>query len=296
MDPLMAKARKSAGDLIVESLIYLTTYLVILVCLYPFIYVLSMSFSAPKHVLDGSVWLYPRGFVLGSYKRLFQNPIIWLHYYNTIFYTVVGTAIAVVVTCMAAYPLSRPKFFLKTPMMVMIVMTMFFSGGLIPLFILINKLGMYNTRWAILLPAAASTFLVIVARTFFQGISEELHESAKLDGANDIQVLTRIVVPLSKPILAVLALFYAVNHWNSFFPAMLYLPDANLQPISLYLIKIVMRDSKDLLNDVPSQAMEALSIQLKYSVIMVVVTPILFIYPFMQKHFVKGVMIGSLKG
>lgn len=291
----MAKVRKSTTETIVDILIYLATYLVIIVSVYPFIYVLSMSISDPKHLLDGSIWLYPKGFSLGSYERLFQNPEIWIDYYNTIFYTVSGTAISVVVTCMAAYPLARRVFFLRKPMMMMIVLSMFFSGGLIPMFLLIKELGIYNTRWAIILPAAASAFLVIVARTFFQGISEDLHDSAKLDGANDIQMLMRVVVPLSKPIIAVLSLFYAVAQWNSFFPAMLYLPDSKLQPISLYLIKIVMHDSKELLHDIPSQSMETYSIQLKYSVIMVVVTPILFIYPFLQKHFVKGVMIGSLK-
>jgi putative aldouronate transport system permease protein len=291
----MGKVRKTTGETIADMLIYLATFIVIIVAVYPFIYVLSMSISDPKHVLDGSVWLYPQGFSLRSYQRLFENPEIWVDYYNTIFYTVAGTAISVVVTCMAAYPLARRAFFLRKPMMMMIVLPMFFSGGLIPMFLLIKELGIYNTRWAILLPAAASTFLVIVARTFFQGISEDLHDSAKLDGANDIQMLMRIVVPLSKPIIAVLSLFYAVAQWNSFFPAMLYLPDAKLQPISLYLIKIVMHDSKELLHDVPSQSMETYSIQLKYSVIMVVVTPIMCIYPFLQKHFVKGVMIGSLK-
>lgn len=291
----MAKPVKTVNDTFGDILIYLAMYLVIIVCVYPFIYVFSMSISAPEHLLDGSVWLYPQGFSLGSYERLFENPLIWLNYYNTIFYTTTGTAISVAVTCMAAYPMARRIFFLRKQMMMMVVLPMFFSGGLIPMFLLVKNLGMYNTRWAIILPVAASSFLVIVARTFFQGISEELHESAKLDGANDIQILARIVIPLSKPVIAVLALFYAVGQWNSFFPAMLYLPDAKLQPISLYLIKIVMQNSMELLRDIPSQTMRTLSIQLKYAVIMVVVTPILFVYPFLQKHFVKGVMIGSLK-
>jgi putative aldouronate transport system permease protein len=283
------------SETIVDTLIYAATFLAIIVALYPFIYVLSMSISDPKHVLDGSVWLYPVGFSLGSYERLFENPEIWVDYSNTIIYTVTGTIISVAVTCMTAYPLARRFFFLRKPIMMMVVLPMFFGGGLIPMFLLIKELGMYNTRWAIILPAAASSFLVIVARTFFQGISEDLHDSAKLDGANDIQIFLRLVLPLSKPIIAVLSLFYAVAQWNSFFPALLFLPDASLQPVSLYLIKIVMHDSKELLHDVPSQSMETFSVQLKFAVIMVVVTPIMFVYPFLQKHFVKGVMIGSLK-
>jgi putative aldouronate transport system permease protein len=292
---IVAKNKKSTGEFIAEGLIYASMWLVILITLYPFIYVLSMSISSPAHVIDQSVWLLPNGFSLESYKRVFENPNVLQAYYNTVYYTVVGTTVNITMTIMAAYPLSRRKFFLRKPVMMLIVITMFFSGGLVPMFLLIKELGLYNTRWAIILPGAASAFLIIVARTFFQSISEDLHESAKLDGANDLRILHRVVLPLSKPIIAVLTLFYAVAQWNSYFPAMLYLSNAKLQPLSLYLVKIVVQHSNDMLTGVLDFDTAMYAEQLKYAIIIVAVLPILAIYPFLQKHFVKGVMIGSLK-
>lgn len=227
---------------------------------------------------------------------VFENPDVWRSYYNTIFYTVIGTAINVTLTMLGAYPLARTNFFARKQIMVFIVITMFFNGGLIPMFILIQNLNLYNTRWAILLPTAVSAFLIIITRTFFQSISESLHESAKLDGAGEFTILTRIVIPLSAPIVAVLALFYAVGHWNSFFPALMYLPDIKLQPLSLYLVKVLIQNSGAMMENMIDETEKSMyAVQLKYSLIIVAILPILVIYPFLQKYFAKGVMIGSLK-
>jgi len=288
--------RKTTGERTVDWLIAAGMWVVVAITLYPFLYVLSMSISNPIYVIDGSVWLYPKGFSLRAYDTIFDNPDMWRSYGNTIFYTVAGTSINIAMTVLAAYPLARRHFFLRKPIMVFIVVTMFFGGGLIPAFLLMQELGLYNTRWAMLLPGAASAFLIIVSRTFFQDIPESLHESAKLDGAGEFAILLRIVLPLSMPIVAVLALFYAVGHWNSFFPAMMYLPDPRLQPLSIYLIKVIIQNSDVALKDMIDQHDRSMiSVQLKYAMIIVTIAPILMIYPFLQKYFVKGVMIGSLK-
>ncbi|MDF2669439.1 MAG: lplC5 [Paenibacillus sp.] len=292
----MVTIRKSWGERLGDLFIYSIMWFVIAITLYPFVYVFSMSISEPIHVIEQSVWLFPKGFSIDAYLRVFENEHVWRSYYNTVFYTVAGTSLNVVLTALAAYPLARRSFSLRRPIMVFIVITMFFGGGIIPMFILIQELGIYNTRWAILLPTAVSAFLIIIARTFFQTIPESLHESAKLDGANDITILLRIVLPLSKPILAVLSLFYAVNHWNSFFPAMMYLPDQTLQPLSLYLIKILVQNQEIMVEGVLDSFDRTLyAIQLKYAMIIITVLPIMLIYPFLQKYFVQGVMIGSLK-
>jgi putative aldouronate transport system permease protein len=292
----VAVAKRSTGSTVSDGLIYLAMWFVIIITLYPFVYVLSMSISDPKYVVSDSVWLFPKGFSLESYRKVFENKDIWVAYYNTVFYTGVGTSLNILFTVLAAYPLSRRTFFARNWIMVIITITMFFGGGLIPSFLLIKELGLYNTRWAILLPGLTTAFYIIITRTFFYGIPDSLTESAKIDGANDIGILLRIIIPLSKPILAVLALFYAVGHWNSYIPAMIYLPDQKLQPLSLYLVKILVQNNDSMLEGMIDQYDRALmSIQLKYSIIIVTILPILLVYPFLQKYFVKGVMIGSLK-
>ena len=269
---------------------------VIIITLYTFEYVLSMSISEPKYVVSEQVWLYPMGFSLESYGRVFENPDIWTAYSNTLFYTIVGTSLNIIFTLLAAYPLSRRTFFARNWIMVIIVITMFFGGGMIPSFLLIKELGLYNTRWALLLPGLTTAFFIIIARSFLYSIPESLSESAKIDGANDIGILWRIILPLSKPIIAVLSLFYAVGHWNSYVPAMMYLPNVDLQPMSLYLMKILVQNNESMLEDMSDQLGRALfAAQLKYTIIIVSILPILLVYPFLQRYFVKGVMIGSLK-
>ncbi|MDD3410935.1 MAG: carbohydrate ABC transporter permease, partial [Eubacteriales bacterium] len=196
-----------------------------------------------------------------------------------------------------AYPLSRVGFFLRRPVMKLITFTMFFSGGLIPLFIVVNKAGLYNSRWAVIIPYAVNTYNLIVCRTFFEGIPDSLIESARLDGANDVRILGSIVIPLSKAILAVLVLFYAVAHWNSYFPAMLFIPKTDLQPVQVYLIRVLIQDTEALAEEGTAGYSRALIVeQLKYAVIIVTVLPVAILYPFLQKYFVQGVMIGAIKG
>jgi putative aldouronate transport system permease protein len=291
--------RKTTGEKIADVLLLLIMLGVVFVTLYPFVYVISMSISDPVAVLQQKVWLWPVGFSPEAYKLIFETQGALRAYYNTIWYTVVGTFINVTMTVLAAYPLSRRTFVGRKFIMIFIVITMFFSGGLIPTFLLVQELGLYNTRWAMVIPTAASAFLIIIARTFFQtSIPESLIEAAKLDGANDVGILWRIVLPLSKPILAVLTLFYAVSHWNDYFTPLVYLPDADLQPLSIFLAKVIIQNNQAMMGAggiVDTTARSAMSIQLKYALIIVVIVPIVCVYPFLQKHFAKGVLIGSLK-
>ena len=284
-------------SILFDLLILLIMLLVIVVCLYPLVYVLSMSISDPLAAARREVWLLPKGFSVSSYQIIFENQQVWRSYYNTIYYTVFGTIINVVMTIILADPLSRRNFFLRNPISIMVTFTMFFGGGLVPSFILINQLGLYNTRWAILIPSAISAYNMIIAKTFFQSIPESLVESAKLDGASDLRILFSIVFPLSMPIISVLVLYYAVGHWNSYFPALLYLNDADLQPLQLYLRRILIENTGELSGDMAISVDKSLAaMQLKYSIIIVSTLPILCIYPFLQKYFVKGVMIGAVKG
>lgn len=287
---------KSAGDRAFLLAVKLICLITVMITLYPFIYVVSMSISSKEAAISQSVWLLPIGFSLDSYKMVFQNPDIWISYYNTIWYAVFGTIINVVMTYLAAYPLSRKKFFLRNQLMVMISFTMFFSGGLIPSFLLMKALHLYNTRWVMILPGAVSAWYVIIARQYLYTIPESMHECATIDGAGEFKIMTRIFIPLCKPILAVLILFYAVGHWNSYFNALLFLTDKNLQPLQLYLVKVIVQNSEEAIRNIPGGFERSLyAVQLKYAIIIVTILPILCVYPFLQKYFVQGVMIGAIK-
>ncbi|MFY9176204.1 MAG: carbohydrate ABC transporter permease [Caldicoprobacterales bacterium] len=291
-------ASKSIGSRIWDRVIEALLILISITTLYPFIYIISMSISSPDAVLAQEVWLLPKGFSLGSYNIVFENQEIWRSYGNTLWYTVVGTTINVVFTLMGAYALSRKEFFARDAVMIYIAITMFFSGGLIPTFILVNSLGLYNTRWAMVIPGAISAWNLIIARTYFQtSIPDSLPESAKIDGCTDIGIFIKIILPLSVPIVAVLIIFYAVGHWNAWFNALLYLSDSSLHPLQLFLRKILLMNSPDMLQEGMEDAFERLAytIQLKYSSIVVATLPIICVYPFVQKHFVKGVMLGAIK-
>ena len=291
-------ASKSIGSRIWDRVIEALLILISITTLYPFIYIISMSISSPDAVLAQEVWLLPKGFSLGSYNIVFENQEIWRSYGNTLWYTVVGTTINVVFTLMGAYALSRKEFFARDAVMIYIAITMFFSGGLIPTFILVNSLGLYNTRWAMVIPGAISAWNLIIARTYFQtSIPDSLPESAKIDGCTDMGIFIKIILPLSVPIVAVLIIFYAVGHWNAWFNALLYLSDSSLHPLQLFLRKILLMNSPDMLQEGMEDAFERLAytIQLKYSSIVVATLPIICVYPFVQKHFVKGVMLGAIK-
>jgi multiple sugar transport system permease protein/putative aldouronate transport system permease protein len=277
-------------------------WLALLAVIYPLVYIVSASFSHPNAVSAGQVWLYPVRPSLRGYKAIFEYPSILVGYKNSIIYTVFGTSLNIVLTLAAAYPLARKNFWGRNAYMFVFVFTMFFNGGLIPTYILMSKLGLVNTRLIMILWPAINVYNVIITRTFIQStISTDLIEAAQIDGMNDFGILVRIVIPLSKAIIAVIALFYAVQHWNSFFNALIYLSNRSLYPLQLVLRSIL------ILNQIDSSALESMTIEeiearegmaelLKYSLIIVASVPVLVIYPFVQKHFVKGVMIGSLKG
>lgn len=293
------RIQDSLGDRVFLFFIYLFLVIVLLLVLYPVIYIVSASFSDPLAVTAGKVWLWPVDFSLRGYEVTFQNPQIMIGYLNSLFYTVFGTLISVVLTVLVAYPLSRRDLYGGNVLMLLITFTLVFSGGLIPTYLVVKDLGLINTRWALLLPQAISAFQVIIARTFFRTtIPDELVEAAELDGCNDLQFLWLVVVPLAKPIIAVLALMYAVSQWNGYFDALLYLKSSELQPLQLVLRNIL------ILNTTSSGTMDAAAMAqrqqladlLKYCLVVVGSVPVLLLYPFVQRYFVKGMLIGSIKG
>jgi len=292
--------RESKGDRLFMFLIYLFLTLVLIAVAVPLIYIVSSSFSSPQAVTSGKVWLFPVDFTLDGYKAVFNNPQIGVGYLNSLFYTVVGTLINVTLTIMLAYPLAKKSLYGRNFFMVLLVITMMFEGGLIPYYLVVKNLHLLDTRWAMILPGALGVFQVIVARTFFQTtIPDELAEAAELDGCSDIRFIFSIVLPLSKPIIAVMTLMYAVGHWNAYFDALIFLRSPDLFPLQIILRNILILNSVDasMMADVSQmQAQQGLKDLLKYSLIVVASLPVLIIYPFVQKHFVKGVMIGSLKG
>ena len=275
-------------------------FLALIVVLLPVIYIVSSSFSSAEAVSTGRVLLWPVDFSLEGYKTVFEYRSIVSGFANTFFYTIVGTAINIVMTIAAAYPLSRRRLFGKNQIMFLFTFTMIFSGGLIPNYMLIMDLGMLNTRWAILLPGAIGVYNLIIARTFFQSnIPEELYEAASIDGCTHLFFLTRVVLPLSKPIIAVLILYYAVGHWNAYFNAFIYLSDQALFPLQIILREILVLNTVDSALIVDPQlaaAKQGLSDLLKYSLIVVSSVPFLIAYPFVSKHFVKGALTGAVKG
>jgi putative aldouronate transport system permease protein len=292
--------KEAALDKIFNLVNYSMLALFFVVVLYPLIYIVSASFSSTDAVVSGRVWLWPVEPGLKGYKAVFEYKAIWTGFGNSLFYTVVGTTINVMLTIIAAYPLSRKDFIGRNVIMFIFVFTIMFSGGIIPSYLLVKDLGLLNTRWGMILPTALSVFNVIIARTYFQTtIPGEMLEAAQADGCSDWKFLMKIVVPLSGPIIAVLALFYAVGHWNSYFNALLYLKDRSLYPLQLVLRSILIQNQIDpsmVTSEEDLVARQGLSDLLKYSLIVVATAPMLIIYPFVQRHFVKGVMIGSIKG
>ena len=276
----------------------------LLVCfvivLYPLVYIVASSFSSPQAVIAHKVWLFPVDFDTVSYKAVFANKDIVSGYMNSIIYVALGTFISVSLSMLLAYPLSRKEFYGRNFVTKFIMLTMLFSGGLIPLYFVVKNIGMYNTRWAIVLPNAVNVWNVIIARTFLQEtITNELYDAAQIDGCSDLRFFFEIVIPLSGAIIAVLALFYAVVLWNSYFDALVFLQDKKLYPLQIVLrnILIVNRTDPSMLSDVAAAARtQGLAETIKYALIVVASVPLLVLYPFVQKYFVKGVMIGSVKG
>ncbi|AWP30819.1 carbohydrate ABC transporter permease [Paenibacillus sp. Cedars] len=291
---------ESRGDRIFNIINYTILILVTIIVMYPLVFVLSASFSDPQTVLRGEMLLWPKGVNLNSYVKIFQNKDIISGFTNTLVYTSLGTFINLAMTILAAYPLSRKDFVGRNAIMALLVFTMFFSGGLIPTYLLIKNLGMLNTLWVMIIPNAVSIWNIIIMRTFFQqSIPGELQEAATIDGCSNIKILTRIILPLSMPIIAVTILFYAVGHWNAFFNALLYLSDKDKFPLQLILREILIQGQT---NDMVKMSTESAIKQqrevegIKYAVLVVANIPVLALYPFLQRYFVKGVMIGAIKG
>ncbi len=268
--------------------------------LYPLIFIFSSSFSSVDAVVTGKVKLLPVDFSLDGYKAVFKSPKIWTGYLNSFIYTIVGTAINIFVTLLAAYPLSRKDLKGRNAIMMFFTFTMIFSGGIVPTYLVVSKLHILDSIWAMVLPGAMNVYFMIIAKTFFQNtIPVELQEAAELEGCNTPQLIWHIILPLSKAIIAVLVLFYAISHWNSYFDALLYLNTEDKQPLQIVLREILIRNQQNasMLKDaIQMEKAEGLKQLLKYSLIVVSSLPVLCIYPFVQKYFVKGVMIGSVKG
>ncbi len=270
---------------------------VVFVTLYPMYYIAIISFSDGKEVLLGRVRFWPRGINLQSYQMVLRDDTVIRSLFNSILYTSVGTLINLVLSTLCAYPLSRRDFSGRKLLTLYVAITMFFQGGLIPLYLVVLQLGLLDTMWAIVLVPAINAFYMFIMRTYFQGQPTALHEAAIIDGANDLQILARIVVPLAKPIMATMLLFYAVQHWNSFFHALIFLTEKRLYPLQLILRSVVVEATFEQMNDIGAATdFMVLEKTIRFSVIMVSTLPILLVYPFLQKYFVKGVMIGALKG
>jgi len=290
------------GRLIFEIFNHSLIVLISVLMLYPFLFVLAASLSSGSEVSRGMVGIIPKGFNIEAYKAVFQYQHIWTGYRNTLMYTTVGTAINLLFTIAGAYPLSRKQFFGRGVFTFIIAVTMFFSGGLIPTYLIMRAYKLLNTFWVMVIPGAISTWNMIIMRTFFQNIPNELEEAATIDGCSDVGVLARVILPLSTASIMTIGMFYAVGHWNSWFNAFIYLRDQSRYPIQLWLRLIVLQNQINDITLIANQgavdqtADRLVSDTIKYAVIIVAALPILCVYPFIQKYFVKGVMVGSVKG
>ncbi|ASA20125.1 carbohydrate ABC transporter permease [Paenibacillus donghaensis] len=287
--------RRSPGERIFDCFNVLLLGMVMIISLYPLLYVLNSSVSDPNQLLRSrSLMLLPEGFQLEAYKAVFQNSKIYSGYMNTLFYVIVGTLLNLLMTSLAAYGLSRMDLYGRKTLMKLITFTMFFGGGMIPTFLLVQNLGLVDTRWAIIIPGAISTFYFLIMKTSFESLPISLIESAKLDGANDFRILFRIVLPLSKSILAVMTLYYAVDHWNDYIGPMLYLRSQDLYPIQIVMRDILISSSTESMGAGADTGF-AIGENIKYATIIISTLPIMLVYPFIQKYFVQGALIGAVK-
>lgn len=294
------KKKKFNTDRIFDVIITLTIAIITMLVLYPLFFVVIASFSDPNLVANGQVILIPKGINISGYRYILRDQRIWTGYINTLFYTVVGTLLSIIITVPAGYALSRKDLPLRNAMMMIVIFTKFFSGGLIPTYLIINSLHLVNTRAIIVILGAFSVFNLILCRTFFVNtMSEELREAAEVDGCGTLRFFGQIVLPLSASIIAIMVLYYAVGYWNSFFNALVYLSDGDKYPLQMIMRDILISGqaiNADVSDPEAYEEMLKISMSIKYGVIIISSVPILCLYPFVQKHFVKGVMIGSIKG
>ncbi|MDF2669982.1 MAG: binding-protein-dependent transport system inner rane component [Paenibacillus sp.] len=268
--------------------------LVAILTVYPVVYIVAISFSDTASIVQNKVFLWPKGFNMEAYKQILETPRIPRAYLNTIVYTSVGTGINLLMTAVAAYPLSRPNFVGRKGFIIAIVLTMFLSGGIIPTYLIVQKLQLIDTMWALVLPNAIWTLELLILKSFYESLSSSLRESAVVDGASEYRILFQITIPLSKPALASIGLFYFMGHWNSFFIPMIYLNDANLYPLQVVLREMLFYDTVRETGLIEQATLTPQS--LKNATIFISMVPVLMIYPFAQKYFAKGIMLGSEKG
>ena len=292
----------TASDRVFNAVNYVFLTVMLLAVAYPLYFMAIASFSDPHLVNNGKLWLFPKGITFEGYRRIFGDSRIWTAYLNTTIYTLGGVSVNLLVTIPAAYALSRRDLWGRNLVMVLFTFTLLFGGGLIPTYLIIRSLGVLNTRWVMIIPNAVAVWNLIIARTFFQTtVPPDLLDASRMDGASNLRFFVSVVIPISPAIIAVLALFYGVGHWNAFFEALIYLKDPELYPLQLVLRSILimnesaaeMMESSD--PDTVAEQQRIIEV-IKYGLIMVASVPVLLLYPFLQKYFVKGVMIGALKG
>lgn len=290
----------STADKIFDTFNYIILAIIMLLVLYPLVFVLSASVSDPMYVVTGKIFLWPRGFNLDAYGKVFSNPTIIRGYANSIFYTVLGTSLSMILTTFAAFALSRPDLRGRKFFTIMITLTMFFSGGMIPLYLVVQKLHLIGNFWSIILPSLMSAYNMIIMRSYFQAsIPFSIQEAAVIDGCSPLKLLMKIILPLSVPVMAVVALYYGVARWNSYFSCMLYMgSQKQWWTLQLVIREIVIQATATEMMELGLVSIEQIMAKeaLKYTVIIVSSLPLLIVYPFIQKHFVKGVMIGAVKG
>lgn len=293
------KVRRQRKDVVFDVILYTICALLLIVILYPLWFIIIASFSDPSAVAGGHVWLWPVGFTLEGYQELLRQPQVWLGYRNTIAYTVVGTLIGLMVNIPAAYALSRKDLWGRKGLMGLYVFTMFFSGGLIPIFLTVQQAGLYNTFWVLVLPFSVSAYNIIVARTFFEtSLPPDLWDAAQIDGCGNLRFFFTMALPLSKAVISVIALWTAVGQWNSYFNALIYIRDENLYPLQLIMRNILITNQNFAALGTGEAAMIAMrrANLVRYAMIIVATVPIMCVYPFIQKYFDQGVMIGAVKG
>lgn len=292
----MVGMQRSAGDRTFDAFNVILMVIVVVATVYPIVYVTAASFSNPSLVARGDVVLLPQELTVAAYRRVFADPFIWRSYWNTIRYTVVQTALTLFFTALMAYPLARRALIGKRFILLFVAFTMLFDGGLVPRFLVVQRLGLVNTMWALILPRLLNTWYLFIMRTFFAALPQDLEDAAIVDGCGPVRTLFQIILPLSVPVLVTIGLYTAVSRWNSFFDALIYLNDRHLYPLQIHLRNIILANSAA--RQTESLAGEEITIieTVKYATIMVATVPILCVYPFIQKYFVKGALIGSIKG
>lgn len=290
--------KRGLGDRVFDIITHAVLLILVIVTLYPLLYVAFASMSDSTQLIAHKGLIYkPLGFSLDAYKSVFHNPGILKGYRNTLFILVMGVSLNLLMTALGAYVLSRKQVMWNPAFLFVIVFTMFFNGGLIPLYLIVKNVGLIDSLWSTIIPFAISTFNLIIMRTAFMAVPDSLEESAKIDGANHLTILFRIILPLSMPVVAVMILYYAVEKWNGWFYASVFLKDRELFPLQLVLREILIANSTDTMSQGASAADQfKIGETIKYATIMVATVPILCVYPFVQKYFVKGVMVGALKG